>query len=85
MLGYKFTNIKIQVALIEQIIYNFLYNAFVLSPNMFFLALLSNIGKNNFGNNSKEKYLIFLQQNKFIKDELDELKEKLKRKSGGKS
>lgn len=68
MLGYKFTNIKIQIVLIKQIIYHFLYNSFVVSPNMFIKAFLSGIDKNNF-DNSKEKYLEFLKENKFIKDE----------------
>lgn len=68
MLGYKFTNIKIQTVLIKQIIYHFLYNSFVVSPNMFIKAFLNGIDKNNF-DNSKEKYLEFLKENKFIKDE----------------
>lgn len=68
MLGYKFTNIKIQIVLIKQIIYHFLYNFFIISPNMFIKAFLSGINKNNF-DNSKEKYLQFLKENKFLNDE----------------
>jgi hypothetical protein len=69
MLGYKFINIKIQTALIKQIIYSYLFNFFLVAPNSFFKSLLTNIDKENFESSSKEKFDEFIRQNKNIKDQ----------------
>lgn len=69
MLGKKFINTQVQVALIKEIIYSYLHNCYVVSPNIFFKGLLTNIDKNNPDSNSKEKYDEFIKQNEFIKDD----------------
>lgn len=68
MLGYKYTNIKIQIALIKQIMYSYLFNLFIASPNIFLKLILTNFSKDTDGKNSKEQYenFIKLNQNIFI-------------------
>lgn len=66
MLGYKFINIKIQVALIKQIMYSYLFNLFISSPNIFFKLILTNFSKDTLNANSKEQYEKFVQNNQNI-------------------
>lgn len=63
MLGYKFINIKIQTALIKQIMYSYLFNLFLVSPNRFFKFILTNFSKDTIDFNSKEQFEKFVKSN----------------------
>ena len=63
MLGYKFINIKIQIAFIKQIIYSYLFNVFLVSPKTMLKGLMTNFSKDKINSNSKEKFLKLLEDN----------------------
>jgi len=83
MLGYKFINIKIQIAYIKQIIYCYLFNLFIISPNIFLKIFFNDFSKDSLGLSSKEQYQIFTNNNKEIEKDfykkLDEVDKKIKK------
>lgn len=68
MLAYKYTNVKIQLAMIKQVVYTYLFNVFLVSPNSIIKAFLINFSKDKENLNSKEKFLKFIEINKDIED-----------------
>ena len=64
MLGYKFTIVQIQKAYIKQIIYSYLFNAFLVSPNVFYRNIMFDFSKDNLEKNSKDQFELFTNINK---------------------
>jgi len=65
MIGFKYTNIKIQTAYIKFMIYSYLHNLFLLKPGFYFQFILTEFSRDSLsGEKSKEQF------NKFINDNI---------------
>lgn len=69
MIGFKYTNIKIQTAYIKFLMYSYLYSLFLLQPAYYYKFILSEFSKDSLsGTNSKQQFDIFIKNNQKLVD-----------------
>ena len=86
MIGFKYTNIKIQTAYIKFLMYSYLYNLFILQPAYYYKFILSEFSKDSLsGENSKKQFDKFIKDNKALVDNFYFVIEKVDQQIDGKN
>lgn len=86
MIGFKYTNIKIQTAYIKFLMYSYLYNLFLLQPAYYYKFILSEFSKDSLsGENSKQQFDKFIKDNKALVDNFYSVIEKVDQQINGKN
>ena len=76
MIGFKYTNIKIQTAYIKFIIYSYLFSLFLFKPGFYFQFILTEFSRDSLsGENSKKQFEKFINDNIIIVDKFYEILE----------
>jgi hypothetical protein len=82
MIGFKYTNIKIQTAYIKFLMYSYLYNIFLVNPSFYYQFILTEFSKESLtGENSKEEFDKFINDNKELVDYFYKVIEKIEKDS----
>ena len=85
MIGFKYTNIKIQTAYIKYLMYSYLYNLFLLKPGFYYQFILTEFSKDSLsGENSKEQFDNFISKNKVLVDTFYLVVEQINKSLSGK-